>query len=372
MESIFDQKRIDKLSHLDPNYQQIFHFMIQTMDNSQVEQNTSQKCFSHNLVYSIIQEYPFHCFAQAINYNNTLIAFGSKYYSKVIYQKNDKFKYLLQIKLHKNVVSTLNFFNDRSQLISGSYGSSILIHSLNLLSSSKHIATLKEHTRLITCLVVIQNSENLLISGSSDKNIKFWTHSQNSCWSCTQTISEHLDQVNGLSLNQGNKQLISCGRDKQILIMDKSADQFWYVKQKIQENGFRISFITTDIFAFQPFDGTHLFLYTLDPATGLFIKSRELAVSRSGQACQYFFPQVYVASKQLLVSKNGYWVNLIKFNFHSQGWDCKLEVELNFDQSGNFGNIFGTISNNGEFLVTWDCKSGTIEFRKLIYKQQIE
>ncbi|CAD8214935.1 unnamed protein product [Paramecium octaurelia] len=319
--------------------------MIQKRDNSQVEQNISQKCLSHNLVYSITQKYPFHCFAQAINYNNTLIALGSKYYSKVIYQKNEKFKYLLQIKLHKNVVSTLNFFNDRSQLISGSYGSFILIHSLNLLSSSKHIAKLKEHTRLITCLVVSQNSENLFISGSYVKNIKFWTYSQNSCWTCTQTISEHLDQ---------------------------STDQFWYVKQKIQESGFRISFITTDIFAFQYFEGTHLFLYTLDLATGLFIKSRELALSRSGQTCQYFFPQVYVASKQLLVSKNGYWVNLIKFNFHSQGWDCKLEVELNFNQCGNFGNIFETISNNGEFLVTWDCKSGNIEFRKLIYKQQIE
>ncbi|CAD8129539.1 unnamed protein product [Paramecium sonneborni] len=346
--------------------------IIQNTENTQIQENNPQKCLNHTLFYSIIQKYPYHCFAQAINHNNTLIALGSKSACKVIFKKNEKFKYLLQVKKHQSAISTLNFFKDSLQLISGSYDSSIIIQPLNLLSNLKHITKLKGHTHLISCLVVNTNQENLFISGSVDKNIKFWTFSSSSCWTCTQTISEHLDQVSGLSINQECSKLISCGRDKQILIIERSSDKIWYVKQKISGNGYRISFITTDIFSFQPYNGTHLYLYTFDLTTGLYIKSRELAVSDGGQGCQYFFPQVYIASKQLLVSKNGYFVNLIKFNFNSEGWNCKLEEEIEFNQLGNFGNIFGTISNNGEYLVTWDCKSGIIQFRKLTYEQQKE
>ncbi|CAD8198827.1 unnamed protein product [Paramecium pentaurelia] len=346
--------------------------MIQNTNNQQVQQENSQKYLSHKLLFSISQKYPDHSFAQAINYNNTIMAYGSKFICKVIFFKNENFLNVLQVKKHQNVISTLTFFKDRSQLISGSYDSSIIIYPLNLLSSSKHLTKLKQHTHLITCLIVSKNSENFFISGSLDKNIKFWSFSSSSCWTCTQTISEHLDQVSGLSLNEDGRKLISCSRDKQIFIMERSTDQFWYIKQKISGNGYRISFITTDIFSFQPYDGTHLYLYSFDTITGQYIKSRELSISKGGQGCQYFFPQIYISSKQLLISKNGYFVNLIKFNFNSEGWDCKLEEEIEYNQLGNFGNIFGTISDNGEYFVTWDCKSGLLQVRKIIYENQNE
>ncbi|CAD8093305.1 unnamed protein product [Paramecium primaurelia] len=56
----------------------------------------------------------------------------------------------------------------------------------------------------------------------------------------------------GLSLNEEGTKLISCVSDLKLIIMEVSNKQNWIVKQIIQKSlkGFRINFITNDIFIF--------------------------------------------------------------------------------------------------------------------------
>ncbi|CAD8128377.1 unnamed protein product [Paramecium sonneborni] len=273
--------------------------MIQ--QQSQTKQNNQQKHFNYQILLSISQQYLIHTFTQAINKNNTLLVIGSNLFGKVIYLKNE-LKYLQQNKKHSNSISTLNFFKRKSQFISGSYDSSIIIQSSNLLQNLKYLTKLKGHMRGILCLVVDSNSENLIISGATDNSIKFWSYSQYSTWSCSQTIREHTSYVFGLSINQDGTKLVSCGRDKQILLMERFNGQLWYVKQKISELGSRISFITKDIFVFQPCNGTNLQFYTIDLSTGLYTKSKELQVQGAEQGGYYYFPKfIYLLENYLFL-----------------------------------------------------------------------
>lgn len=51
----------------------------------------------------------------------------------------------------------------------------------------------------------------------------------------------------------------------------------------------------------------------------------------------------------MLVSKNGSNLNFISINANSE---CILEFSIEF----NCPKLYGTLSNDGEFLITWDEK----------------
>ncbi|CAD8116967.1 unnamed protein product [Paramecium primaurelia] len=328
----------------------------------QQQQNNQSKYFSHKLLYSITQKYPKHCFAQAINNNNTLLVLGSSIVCKIIYLKNE-LKQLQQTKMHKGAISTLNFFKSRQQFISGSYDSSIIIQPTNLLQNLKYITKLQGHSRGISCLVVNPNTEDLIISGSVDKTIRFWYYSSSSNWSCSQTINEHNDQVNGLSINQDEinkfyqwKDLMdNCG------ILNKRFLKMVIVLHLQQQIYLHFNPVMVNIYNYIQL------IIPLDYMQN----QKEPQVKGVGSDCQYYFPQIYISSRKLLLSKNGYFVNLLQFNFDSENWDCEFIEGIEFDQRGNFGNIFGTMSDNGEYLITWDCMAGNIEIRQFTYKNDM-
>ncbi|CAD8209813.1 unnamed protein product [Paramecium octaurelia] len=291
---------------------------------------------------------------------------------------------------HSDFVNTLNFFRNTPSMLnsflSGSKDSTIIIWSPTTNSSQQQptqwapLFKLNGHSNSIRCLIIHPLSEDLVISGSDDKSIKFWSCAaffQQKCqWTCQQTISEHLDCVWALSLNMDGNKLISCGEDKLILVMELSNRQQWEVKQKIQVEiqGTRICFINNNQFSFQACSGKalpSLYIYTLYPSSGLFSKSKDIPVQGGGQPCVFYFPQQYIPSKQLLISKNGCYVNLIRFQFSS--YDEIQETQL--EQSINFGfecdgEIFGTISEDGEFLITWDSKSKDVQIRQCMERKQ--
>ena len=66
---------------------------------------------------------------------------------------------------------------------------------------------------------------------------------------------------------------------------------------------------------------------------------------------------VYNSSKKILLSKNGHNLNLIKLNFNSLS-ECEIidEYVLFFIQN----SIYGTLSDDGNLLITWDSKSREI------------
>ncbi|CAD8208408.1 unnamed protein product [Paramecium pentaurelia] len=333
--------------------------------------------FSYELLQNIRYYQDLNCFALAINKTNNILVAGQQNNIKVLQFKNG-LKLLNIIQKHQKQVVTLNTFQSRSHFISGSNDSSIIIWSFNMIANPKYLTKLRGHQDWITCLVIHPKNENLIISGSYDKKIKFWQQSSyfqsqssntsfKQSWICSQTITEHKKQIEGLSINKEGNKLITCGADYLILILEELENQ-WQIKQsiKVKEFGYRISFINNKLFAFQP-RNNYLCLFTLNLNTGLFQKYKDIQVQGGEKNCNGLFPLIYLQEKQILISKNGLNVNIIKFTFNnSSDFYCNLEQVIDFKFLKSWdGLIYGTASLNGEYLITWDQISKEIQIRQL-------
>ncbi|CAD8117247.1 unnamed protein product [Paramecium primaurelia] len=244
-----------------------------------------------------------------------------------------------------------------TQFISGSNDSQIIIWCMDQHSQWICSQKLNEHEDWIKCLL-LNNNEDIMISGSDDNTIKFWKK-QNE-WICSQTINDHTSEVYGLSLNEKQNRVISCGRDKLILIIEQSSqDQKWNVIQKItvEEWGIRLCFIDDNVFTFQPRLQEQMHVYEMNSTNKQYSKTKEIDVKCGKDSCRYYFPQQYIKSKCLLVNKNGFNVNLIRKN---QNGDFITQQSIQFGDC----NIFGQMSEDGEYLITWDAKSKEIKIRK--------
>ncbi|CAD8130785.1 unnamed protein product [Paramecium sonneborni] len=91
-----------------------------------------------------------------------------------------------------------------------------------------------------------------------------------------------------------------------------------------------------------------------------FTKTRDILI-QSGIDCNPRFPQQYINSKRILMSKNGEYVNLIR---------QKQNGEFLTEQSIHFGisSLYGAMTDDGEYLITWDRASYQIQIRR--YQEQ--
>ncbi|CAD8213897.1 unnamed protein product [Paramecium octaurelia] len=242
----------------------------------------------------------------------------------------------------------------QTQFISGSWDKLIIIWSMN--QNSQWICTqkLNEHKYWINCLIQ-NNNEDLIISGSQDTTIKFWIKQNH--WVCSQTITDHKQQVLGLYLNEKQNRVISCGQDSLILIEESS--QKWNVIQmiKLELWGIRLCFINDNQFIFQPLCKEQMHVYEINSSNNQYSKTKEIPVKCDSESCNYFFPQQFIKSKSLIVNKNGKCVNLIRKN---QNGDFITQQSIQFESE----SIFGQMSDNGEYLITWDKLSKKIQVRK--------
>ncbi|CAD8130384.1 unnamed protein product [Paramecium sonneborni] len=199
------------------------NFLSQIL-NFQREQQYSDQIFTYKLIedYSIKQKEI--CCAMALNKDNSIIVVGCNQYIKVFEFNKGKMKQIQLLKnKHTNNIWTLNFMKYSKQFISGSYDNSIILWSANQNNQYFYNQKLDLHEGNIYCLV-LNIQEDLIISGSDDKTIRFWNR-KNDKWFCQQVITDHTDSVFGLSLNEQSNRLISCSYDKSILVMQLSQNQ---------------------------------------------------------------------------------------------------------------------------------------------------
>ncbi|CAD8187255.1 unnamed protein product [Paramecium octaurelia] len=326
----------------------------QTISTKEKEQQF--KPFTYKLIekYSIKQNE--FCRAIAFNKDCTLVVAGCNNLIKVFEFSQGQLKQFQVLSEHQNDVHTLYFMKKSAHFISGSADKSIIIWSLTQNSGWVCQQKLTGHTHYIRCMI-LDNTETLIISGSPDKTIKFWVKKND--WQCQQTITEHTSWISGLSLNEQQNRMISCGGDKQILIMEQfQKDQMWVVIQQImvEQYGDRVCFINNDLFTFQPYSHETMHVYKKDN-NQQYSKLKEIDVKGGSSGDSYLFPQQFIKTKSILLNKNGQ-----NINFLSQRGESELINEYSID----FGTyyLFGQMSEDGEYLMTWDNKSTEIQIRR--------
>ncbi|CAD8206682.1 unnamed protein product [Paramecium octaurelia] len=324
-----------------------------------------QEAFSYELQSRLSYDSQL-CLAIAINHNNQQVI-ASEYTFIKLFQFKDGVLRLLKTVKNSGDIVTLNYFKKRSHFISGSYDSQLTIWSTNI-QTSKYLVKLSGCSDNINCLV-IHPSEDLIICGSNC--IQFWSQdsefAQHQQWVQFQNIENQIDRCFGLSINQNGNELVSCGSSNQILVMRGSTKQLWKIIQAISvENlGFRLTYISDRVFSFQPEKSNCLEIYSFNSLLGQYVKYNDIQVKLSEDYCYEFFPSVYIPSKKIILSKNGRSIHIIKVFTQSEQQDV---MQFKLQQSICFGtsSIFGTMSDNGEYLITWEYDIGQIQIRKYL------
>ncbi|CAD8146679.1 unnamed protein product [Paramecium octaurelia] len=314
------------------------------------------KPFSYQIIQDNSIKQQNFCGAFAFNKDCSIIAVGCGNEILIYEFEQGKFKQTQVLVQHQNSIFTLNFMKKSNQLISGDCDNAILIWSISNKNQWVCLQTVQGHDSQINCLVVHKN-EDLFISGSNDKTIKFWVKENE--WKCSQTITYHQNSVYSLSLNEKQNQVISCGGDKFILITQYSEQtRNWVIIQQIDIDyfGIRLHFINNNTFTFQSQQGSMMQVYEMDSEYRIFTKTKEIILNQ-GDDSNILFPQLYVKSKQLLINKNNKYVNFIRMTEYGE---FKLEQSIQFAKNG----IYGSLSDDGDYLITWDYSSYEIQIRK--------
>ncbi|CAD8044306.1 unnamed protein product [Paramecium primaurelia] len=309
--------------------------------------NSSQMKFdispiNYGIILQFQLEYRF-CYSIAINNDLSLVLVGQGRFIYIYELKPKELKKIKCIGKHKNDVNCLNFMTLSNSFISGSRDKKIKIWKQYKDDQWKCEQILVGHTESIVCLL-INNKDQMIISGSLDKTIKFWQYTEK--WLCIQTITHHSGAVYGMCLNEQQNKLISCGRDKKILIIQQENNE-WTVKQIIEVEicGLRICFIN-DTFTFQPFNHPEMHIYEF--IDNQYKKTKQISI-KNGSGCDILFPQKFIKQKQLLINKNGSYIHFIRVYPNSE-----FIVEQSIDLKTEF--IYGTISNDGKYIFSWDIK----------------
>ncbi|CAD8129252.1 unnamed protein product [Paramecium sonneborni] len=283
------------------------------------------------------------CLAFAFNKDSQIFSIGFDN-QIIIYKFKQRIQKQIQVLLyqHKNDVFTLNFLKKSNQLISGEYDSTILIRSINNKNQWVCSQTIKGHYSSIYCLI-INNNEDLFISGKADKTIKFCVKKNK--WICSQTITDYQNSIYSLSLN--DQQNYYSAQNKNWIVIQKT---------NVDCYGFRLCFVDDNLFKFQSIEGNLMHVYEMNSVRRQFSKTKDIIINQ-GNDSEMLFPQQYIKSKQLLVNKHDKYINFIRL---IENEEFKLEQKIQFSTK----QIFGSLSDDRDYLITQDSISTEIQIRE--------
>ncbi|CAK92785.1 unnamed protein product (macronuclear) [Paramecium tetraurelia] len=314
------------------------------------------------------------CYAMAINSSNNLLLVGSGYYIKIFgITKNFTQNELQDTKVDDEIVFCLKFLP--KSLSSNSFISAtdkiIIWQEQNLKWHTQQYLIAEMDKSPIKCLV-IHPQEDLIICGSQ-KYIQFWYKNLHTLQGALQNNQQEWicetkknSDTQGLSINQNGDTLISCSFTNEIRVFKGSNRQEWIEIKKMDTNyyGLRLCFITNDVMAFQeresrPHD--KLNFYSLNSQDG---QGEGIIEVKGGQnSCNSLFPLIYVPSKQLIIDKNGYFINIIRIEkAPSQKYQIKQIQYIGLNKE----YIYGTASDDGNLLIFWNEEQYQVQVRRYI------
>ncbi|CAD8201957.1 unnamed protein product [Paramecium pentaurelia] len=315
--------------------------------------------FKFELINRIKQD---RCFSFAFFIDSSVMVVGQNSMIKVFEFKDGNLKETQQLTEHKDYVRCLYFMKKTLQFVSGCNDNLIMIWSWDDKRHWYCEQKLEGHTDYIRGGLIMNNKEDLIISGSDDSTIRFWTKKNNNQWILYQTLNGHTKEVKSISLNDSQNQLISCSFSNEVLVTEfKNNEKLWITIQKIQvdRNGYSLCYISDTLFTFQPHELEIMCIYEFDYNKEQFIKTKQVKIKSGDNRCD-FFPQQFNKEKQILLHKNGRTINIIKTI------DSREFIPVQYiENSDNY--LYGALTNDAQYLVTWDNQEKEIKIRK--YKE---
>ncbi|CAD8213884.1 unnamed protein product [Paramecium pentaurelia] len=281
---------------------------------------------------------------------------------------NGKIQQVQSLSEHQNNVTCLVYSKIKNYFISGSLDGSII--SWKQLNNNQWQSSQPqcEHQKEVYCIILTQN-EDQLISGSSDFMINVWSIDFiNNQLTFLYSLQKHTNFVNSLSLNESERLLVSCEFGNSIIIWQKDQNNRWIfqyvVKQSIKGIGSHVKFIKEDQFIWVPYSANCICVF--EQKDGQFQEIVEKIVQFNKQSQQFlyipfFFPIIYIKDKNLICLRHKEYIMLLK-----EQNDGQLSIVKELDCQR--WSIFGTVTNNGQYLIFWGEEKRKYEIYEIQYK----
>ncbi|CAD8073399.1 unnamed protein product [Paramecium sonneborni] len=347
---------------------------IQDQTQIQIKQNTFDKIQENKersdeseielklIDDSIIQKQM--CYAIDINSACSLMISGKNENIVLWNFKNGKISEIVTLKAHEDDVQCLKFSKRQNSFISGSKDNSLYCWKvINNKQQWIHSQQFKVHKDWIECFLLNQNEDQLIV-GSKDNSITIWNVDFKKNRLIYQyTLTEHYNKVCSLSLNQSETQLASCGYDHYIIWERNQQDQ-WQIKYKQEQKnkGEKIKFINDNQFIWitEQIEQIQVFekyenIYKEDLNKCLQLIDDDYNWDES------LFPIIYNIQKNIIVLRQKRYIYFIR---QTENGYLKIIKDLNCD----YASIYGTITDDGLYLIIWNYKSDKYLIYELQYK----
>ncbi|CAD8108058.1 unnamed protein product [Paramecium primaurelia] len=265
-----------------------------------------------------------------------------------------KFKLNQSYQVHLKDVTCFVYSQQSNNFISGSNDANIICWQQINDKEWKYSQPFQQHNSYINCLI-LNKQENQLISGGNDYSIKIWKPDflKNDL-----TFLYHLDSnsnyIYSISLNQSETIMASCGLTE-FIIWEKGLQEKWEFKykQSIPQIGNKVYFMNNQqlLWVTQNQENDILIFELQD---GIFNQNskKTIQLNKNNNKCEDFcyFPIIYNKNKNILLIRHKHHIYLIR-----ELKDCTFNIMASLHIQNEF--IFGTITNDGQYLVFWDDKS---------------
>ncbi|CAD8113005.1 unnamed protein product [Paramecium primaurelia] len=331
----------------------------QQIDNLQLKQYDLEFKLIDDSNKQIVSSY-------SIVFNNTgSIMISNDGYDIIIWDFNQgRLKLQNRFSVHQDSVQCLVFSKNLNSFISGSDDKSIICWKQINNNEWKWSQSYQQHNDWVSCLI-LNKQEDQLISGGRDNSIKIWNvdfikNELTYLYSLDNTAA-----VYSLSLNQSETMLASCAKNR-YLIWKKGVNEKWELKCKQEvTQGYKIYFMDDQQFLWVTNDKNIDQILIFELEDGLFKQNQDKTIQlNTNQLCEddwRLFPIIYNKDKNMLLVRHKHHIYIIsKIN---EG-NFKIIGSLNCD----IKEIFGTITDNAQYLVFWDGKQQKYSSYELLQK----
>ncbi|CAD8214072.1 unnamed protein product [Paramecium pentaurelia] len=252
---------------------------------------------------------------------------------------------------HKEAVTCLVYSKMRNNFISGSFDNTIIcwqqINQKDWMCSQPF----KQHNQTVNCLM-LNKQEDQLISGGCDDSIKVWNvdfikNELNFQYS----LDQHSNQVHSFSFNSSETVLVSCGYNH-FIIWEKGIQGKWEFKYRkdVSDDGRKIYLINDQQLLWVTFRKNIDAIFVFEIQNGVF----ELNINKTikltkNNECDdnLYFPIIYNKDKNIILVRHKHHIYLIR-QLNNDTFNIIVSLNCQNDQ------IYGTMTNNGQYLVFWD------------------
>ncbi|CAD8211679.1 unnamed protein product [Paramecium pentaurelia] len=284
--------------------------------------------------------------------------FNSNKNSMVIQNSYQSLNQLTELSNDKPQFELYNYIKqDRCFSFAFSLDSSVLVVRQNRMiklfefkdGSLKETQQLTEHKEYVRCLYFMKKALQF-VSGCNHNLIIIWSGDDKRHWYCDQILNRHTDYIKGGLIMNIKEDLIISGRDDLTIRFWIKQNNLWKLQKTLM-----VQMI--------PQEEEILHIYELDKLTHQFIKSKSIKIKSDDNRCD-FFPQQFNKEKQILLHKNGRTINIIKII------DYLEFIPVQYIQ--NFDNyLYGAMTNDEQYQVTWDYQDKEIKIENTRNEQQI-